>query len=237
MKKLFLLLITSHILFGITLVPMTETLETKKKKNIVFKVSNPTSEPVAVDFSIMKVTDTTNKELREETSLVQAYPTQFVLSPKETKSVRVRYMSNELPAKEEVYRVIAKELDIEVTDKKEENIKGKVGVNIKMRFSYEGLLFIHQKDAKSSIKIEHIQKDNRGIQLTLANSGNVSDLPSNINYDYFVTIQGQEYQLQKEDFKNTSFRRVLAGKSKILSLQNITTLPIEKIESMRVEKK
>ena len=238
MKKIILLLVASKLLCAINLIPMTETIDSKKKKNIVFNVNNPTDEPVAVDFSVLKVLNTqNNQEQRVATNDVQAYPTQFVLSPKETKSVRVRYMGSKLPEKEEVYRVIAQELDIDVSDKKADNNNGKIKAQIKMRFSYEGLIFVHKEDAKAALNIENIQKSSQGLELSISNRGTSSALPNIANYNYFAQSQGQEYKLTENDLKGAEFRRVLAGANNHFTLAHIQTLSPQKIENIRLEKK
>jgi P pilus assembly chaperone PapD len=238
MKKIILLLVASKLLFAINLVPMTETVNSKKTKNIVFKVTNPTEEPVAVDFSVLKVLNTqNNQEKRAKTNAVEAYPTQFILSPKETKSVRVRYMGAKLPEKEEVYRVIAQELDIDVSDKKADKSDGKIKAQIKMRFSYEGLIFVHKEDAKAQLNVENISKSANGLQFTVKNSGTSSALPNISNYNYFAQSQGQEFKLTENDLKGAEFRRVLAGESNQFILANIMTVSTQKIENIRLEKK
>lgn len=237
MKKTLLLLLASKLLFAINLAPMTETLDSKSKKNIVFKVSNPSKEPVAVQFAVLKVLDTNGIEKRVETQTVEAYPTQFVLAPKESKSVRVRYMGASLPKQEEVYRIIAKELDIDVNDKKVEDTQGKVKAQIKMRFSYEGLLFVHQADAQAQLKVENFQQTPKGVTLSVSNIGTSSALPNLSNYNYFANVKGKEYLLTKKDLKDVEFKRVLAGKVNTFNLTHITTIPLKKIESLRLEKK
>ncbi len=238
MKKIILLLLISKLLFAITLVPMTETIDSKKKKNIVFKVTNPTDEPVAVDFSVLKVISTkNNQEKRISTNNLQAYPTQFILSPKETKSVRVRYMGAKLPENEEVYRIVAQELDIDVSDKKTDNHNGEIKAQIKMRFSYEGLVFVHKEQAKAQLSIESIQKTAKGLQFSIKNNGTKSDLPNIVNYNYFAQSQNQEYKLTENDLKGAEFRRILAGKSNQFSLKNIQTIASQQIENIRLEKK
>ena len=238
MKKIILLLVASKLLFAINLVPMTETIDSKKTKNIVFKVANPTNEPVAVDFSVLKVLNTqNNQEKRVTTNEIEAYPTQFILAPKETKSVRVRYMGSKLPEKEKVYRVIAQELDIDVSDKKEDTSDGKIKAQIKMRFSYEGLIFVHKADAKAQLSIENINKSANGLQFNVTNSGTSSALPNIANYNYFAQSQGKEFQLTQNDLKGAEFRRVLAGESNQFTLAHLMTLSAQKVENIRLEKK
>jgi len=241
-RIILFLSLTFNLLFSITLVPLTKTLSDKKDKNIIFKVTNPTSEPVAVDISVLKVISTdNNKEKREKTDKISYYPSQFVLIPKETKNVRVKYMGSGLPDIEEVYRVIAKELDIDVTDKKEEVSTGVLKAKIKLRFTYEGLLFVHKPTTKPilSISFKELQSvgTERAISVTISNSGTSSIVPNQGAYNYLVTIKGKEYLLQDEDMKNAEFRRVLAGKTNTFYLKHIVNLPQGKIDSIRLEKK
>ncbi len=239
MKKISLFaLLTLNMLFAVTLVPLTETMDSKKQKNTTFKINNPTGEPVAVDFSVLKLTDTdNNKEQREISQNVSYYPSQFVLMPNETKNVRVKYIGTDLPATEEVYRVIAKELDVDVSEKNSTAPKGKISASIKMRFSYEGLLFVKRADAKPNLAIESFEKlPKGGISILISNSGNASDVPNMALYNFFAKVDGKEYMLQEKDFANAEFRRILPNKKNTFFLKHIA-LPKGNFESIRIEKK
>ncbi|HHB94535.1 MAG TPA: hypothetical protein ENK88_05275, partial [Campylobacterales bacterium] len=214
----------------------------KKKRHMMFSVYNPTKEPVAVNFNIMKlVSNQNNKEQREETEKLSFYPSQFVLTPQETKKVRVRYMSNTLPDTEEVYRVIAQELNVDVNDRVESEPTNGVKAQVKMRLTYEGLLLVHKADAYDKLKIDSFKElpsniDKRVIELTISNSGNASDVPSVYRYNFIVTINNKVYKLTEEDVKKAEFRRILAGQSNTFKLPNVK-LPSGKIESIKLEKK
>ena len=239
MKKsiLFFLILSTH-LFSVTLSPLTQTLDNKKNKHLIFTVYNPNKEPVAIDFKIMQLLDTNNnKEQRAKTNKVTFYPAQFVLGATESKKIRVRYMESSLPKIEEVYRVIAKELDIDVSDTKEELQVSKVQAQLKMRFTYEGLLFIHKPNAMAVLKLDAFEVSaNREITLHISNSGKASIVPNALHYNYLITIGGKEYKLLDEDLKGAEFRRILAGNSNTFYLKNIVNLPKGKIESIRIEK-
>jgi len=237
MKVIFLLLM-SNLLLSVSLAPLVQTLDSKGAKNIIFKVSNPSNEPVAASLSILQLLETdNNKEIKEETNLVQAYPTQFVLDPQETKTIRVRYMNKDLPKIEEVYRVVAKELDIDVSDKEERNTKEKIKAQIKMRFSYEGLLFVKKPECEPLLKVKSLNKSLGGMTVVITNSGTASAVPNPNDYDFLITADGKEYKLTSEDLKGAEFRRVLAGKSNTFYLQSIGSVPLDKIVSIRLEKK
>jgi len=239
MKRVFLLLfIFSSFLFSITMYPLIETISNLKKRQIVFKVSNPTERTVAADFSIKFLVDTNGKkEKRIETQKVMAYPSQFVLKPKESKKIRVRYMGSVLPDVEEVYRIIAHELNIDVSDKMQKTTTNKVEGQIKMRFTYEGLLFVHKPKAKANLKIKTFEiLDTNSIKLTINNIGQASIVPNYNFYNFIIIIDNKEYLLTEKNLKDTKFKRILAGKENILILKNIK-LPQGKLNTVRLEKK
>jgi len=232
----FLLLSTS--LFSITLSPLTQAVDSKKNKHLIFTVHNPTKEPVAVDFKVLQLIDTdNNQEQRVETDKVTYYPSQFVLGANESKKVRLRYMGSSLPSTEEVYRVIAKELDIDVSDKKEEKSTARVKATVKMRFTYAGLLFVHKADAIAELKLDTFEvSPSREVTLHISNSGTASVVPNALHYNYLVTIGKKEYKLLDEDLRGAEFRRILPNKTNTFYLKNIVNLPMGKIESIKMEK-
>jgi len=238
MKKTIVLLLLLNIAYAITLTPLTETLDSKKKKYLIFKVKNPTAEPVAVDVSVLRVLSTdNNREKREPTDKISYYPSQFVLSPKDTKNIRIRYMGSKLPDIEEVYRVIAKELDIDVSDKKEDDSISEVRAKIKMRFTYEGLLLVHNPTSKPELKITSFKElPNRELSISITNNGTASIVPMARNYNFLVTIRGKEYLLQPEDLKGAEFRRALPRQTNTYYLKHIVNLPNGKIDSIRLER-
>ena len=240
MKKIILVFILlGDILFAITLSPLTKTLDSKKQRYVVYNVSNPTKDPVAVEIKVLEVVSTDKvKEERVETKKISYYPSQLVLNPKETKSIRIRYMGKKLPEIEEVFRIIAKELDIDVSDKKmEEPHNNKITTIIKFRFSYEGLLFIHKENAEAKLLLITMKKNFNKIEFTIKNQGTKSEVPTLANYNFIITSKGKEYKLTEEDMKGFETKRVLAGKTNTFTLPNITSIPVADIESMRLEKK
>jgi P pilus assembly chaperone PapD len=240
MKKLLFLILLFNIAFAITLSPLTKTVDNKKEKYIIFKVKNPTAQPVAVDIQVLKLLSTdNNKEERVVTDKISYYPSQFVLSPNEIKNVRLRYTGAKLPDIEEVFRVIAKELDIDVSDKNENETSTGIKSKLKMRYSYEGLLLIHNKTSKPQLKIERFQElANNELSLSIRNIGTSSVVPTIDKYNFIVSINKKEYQLQPKDMQNAELRRALAGQTNTYILKHITTLPqTGKIDAIRLEKR
>jgi len=239
MRFIILISLLLSYIHSITMTPLYATLESRKDRNIIFRVTNPTKEPVAVVMSVLELIDTNhNKEKRVETDKVSYYPSQFVLNPHETKNVRVRYMKRALPSKEEVFRIIAQELNIDLSDKMAKRLDNKIKAEVKMRFSYEGLLFVRQPDNKPKLSISKIKKSPNGVIVEIYNSGEASAIPNGELYNYIVTtINHKVYTLTKDDLKGAEFRRVLHGKSNQFLLKNISSIPISDIQTIQLEKK
>jgi len=241
-KTLLLTLLLSSFALSVTLQPMLQVLDHKKKRHMIFSVYNPTNEPVAVNFDVQKlVKNQNNKEEREATDKVTFYPSQFVLTSHATKKVRVRYMGNSLPDKEEVYRIIAKELDVDVNDKVENAPSDTIKAQVKMRLTYEGLLLVHKANAVDKLTVESFEElasknDRRVIKMTIANEGDASSVPNVENFNMIVIIGSKEYKLTEDDTLNAEFRRVLAKDTNTFTLPNLK-LPAGKITAIRLEKR
>jgi len=237
MKKLFILiLLLSNMLLAIGLMPIIQTIDSKRNKNITFSVSNGTADPVAVRFSIEAVTmSKERKEIRSKTDKVSYYPSQFILNPKETKKVRVKYMSNSLPEIEEIYRVIVKELDIDVKDKPRAT-RNKVKAKINLRYSYEGLLFVHSAKSKANLSISSIAHKGKSLIVHIQNQGQISALPVIEYYHYIATLKnGKEHPLTKKDLLGTNAHRVLPGRTSTFKLSHIKSVPVKSIQNLRIE--
>jgi P pilus assembly chaperone PapD len=237
-KKLFVLLLFFSYLKAVVLYPFYGTIDSKRVRNKLFTISNPTKEPVAVEFSVLRLLDTDgNKEKRVKTQDVSYYPSQFVLAPGKSRNVRVRYNKSTLPSTEEVYRVIAKELDVDVTDRVDDAPKGKIKATVKFRFSYEGLLFVNNGKVQPNLTINSFKQIGRTLEIVVANTGTKSDVLTPNKYNILVTVNGKEYLLTPEDLKKAEFRRTLPGKTNRYRLRYIKHLPYGKITAVRLERK
>ncbi len=238
MKFIILLVLSLSSLHSITMTPLYATLESRNDKHIIFRVTNPTKEPVAVVISVLELVDTdNNREERIETDKVSYYPSQFVLNPQETKNVRIRYMRKALPPQEEVFRVVAQELNIDLSDKMVQRLDKKIKAEVKMRFSYEGLLFVKQPDNKPNLYISAFHKQREGVEIEVTNSGEASAIPNIELYDFIVTTKDREQKLTIDDVKGAEFRRVLHGRTNNFLLKRISSVSVNAIKKIRLEEK
>jgi P pilus assembly chaperone PapD len=198
------LLFIPLLLLGVQMTPMIAEVNPFKKKSN-FQITNYSDKYIAVEFTILKIQDTTIKETRVETEDFLVYPSQFILPPKSSKNVRTHYINNTIQEQEQVYRTIARELDIEINDTNQS--KKKSGITFK--FIYEGLIFVGTDDFKSNLKITSITQKNDIIKMTIENTGNKSDIITTNNYEIKAIKNNKSYTLKKELSHKIKFRRIL----------------------------
>ena len=240
MRIIFLTIFLLNTVFAITLTPLYDTMDDRRKLKTMFTVKNPSDKPVAVKFAVLRLVDTdNNKEERVASANVNYSPAQFVLDANSSKNVRVSYLKRTLPKVEEVYRVLAEELNVNVEDKEPSKVNnGKIKAEIQMRFSYAGLLFVKDSSAKANIQIESFKNLSDGsIEIVIANSGTASALFNTAQYNLKATVKGKEYILNEADLKSAEFRRILPYKSNRYTLKHIQSLPQGIISSIKIEKK
>jgi len=238
MKIILLTIFLFNYIYAITLTPLYNTIDSKRELKTIFTVENPTNSPVAVKVSIKKLVDTdNNNEQTVDAPNINYYPAQFVLDAKSSKNIRITYLNKSLPKIEEVYRVLATELDINVKDREPEEIpKGIKKAEITMRFSYGGLLFVKDKNAKPDVKIDNFRDLGNGkLEITITNRGTESFLFNQTINKIKAIANGKEYILNEDDIKGAEFRRVLPNKSNRFVLENIKSVSPSAITSLKIE--
>jgi len=240
MKIILLTIFLFHYAFAITLTPLYNTVDDRRELKTIFTVQNPSNHPVAVKVSVKRVVDTdNNKEKTIESPNINYYPAQFVLDAKSSKNIRVTYLNRTLPKIEEVYRVLATELDINVKDREPTQVaKGEKKAELIMRFSYGGLLFVKDKNAKANVTIESFKNLSDGaFEIVMKNSGTASFLFNHTKDNLKAIINGKEHILNEEDTEGAEFRRVLPNKSNRFILKNIKSISQNAITSLKIEEK
>lgn len=218
MKYVLIGVLLAQSLFSVQLTPITQRIDSTKGRNITFAVKNTDKDMAAAECSILKVVghDKNGVEIREETDDVVIYPSQIVLQVKEDKGVRVNYTKSTLPAKEEVYRVLATQLSLNL---KEETKGTKVKGKMKFVFSYEGLLFVGEKEEKAIISstIENISNDSFSIKMH--NDGIASHFVHVKHFDFKIKTENGTIDLDEKDFGKFSGIRLLPDETFILTLK------------------
>ena len=218
MKYVLIGMLLAQSLFSVQLAPITQRIDSAKGRNISFVVKNTDKDMAAAECSILKVVghDENGVEIREETDDVVIYPSQIVLQEKEDKGVRVNYTKSTLPEKEEVYRVLATQLSLNL---KEETKGSDVKAAMKFVFSYEGLLFVGAEEEKAIISstLENITNDSFSIKMT--NDGIASHFVHVQHFDFKIKTQDETIELVEKDFGKFGGIRLLPDETFILTLK------------------
>lgn len=236
MKYVFMGIIFIQSLFSVQLTPITQTIDSMKKRNITFTVSNTNDRLVAAECTILKLVghDKDGKEIRQETDDVVVYPSQFVLSVKGKKGVRVNYTKTKLPEKEAVYRVLATQLSLNL---KEEKKATKISGSMKFVFSYEGLLFVGGKEGKTDITSSLVKDEGKTYAVTMTNKGFISKFVHVQHFDFILTTDKGEIKLTDKDFGTYGGIRLLPDESFVLHLPKIASLKGQKLLRMSITEK
>lgn len=151
--------------------PMSYTIEASDKtKTALFTVYNDSNDPIAIQLDMrQRNMKADGSEDQPETEDFLIFPDQLVLGAKKKRVIKVRWLKGKIGPTEKSYRLIAEQLPIDVTKKK--NSK----TDIKILLRYVAALYVSPKEGKSNIKVvsSKTKKDLTRIEFYLENSGNI----------------------------------------------------------------
>lgn len=187
---------------------------TATNEQLIFKITNPSSEMVAVEITTTEIIETTaNEEITKESDSMIVYPEQVVLQPKESKALRVAF-TDEVGNKERLFRLNVDELDLNIGDnKKSEN------ASVKVRFNYKGMLIVHNNNKREpKLAITNFKENKENFTFTISNSGNASTYIKFEGSDCLTALleNGKKLKLTADHFKNSNYlvmKRILPNKS------------------------
>lgn len=225
-----------QFLFSVQLTPMTHDIVSMKKRNVTYNVINTEKKLAAAECKVFKVIghDKKGLEIREETQAVVLYPSQFILQPLERKSIRLNYTGLKLPQKQEVYRVVANELALNLKEAK----KGtKIEAGMKFIFSYEGLLFVGGSFEGARISTKVYDDGKESVVFDMTNTSSMSHYIHMKHFDFMVQTDRGEVKLQKDDFGAFGGIRLLPDETFTVKLNKKGTLKNLKVLSIVIKEK
>ena len=129
-----------------------------------FKVTNESSKPIAVQFSVTTRQQLNNKEIRKPAdSDFMIYPPQTIIPAKSTQKVRIQWLGKKPVTKELAYRLIAEQVYVSLEKKKQ------TGINMLM--TLVGALYVQPNKTKSNVQVRAVQRVGNKLAVTLTNSG------------------------------------------------------------------
>lgn len=158
----------------------------------VFRVTNTTSERIAVRISIRPrrfELDGTEIQGKESDEFI-VFPRQMLLEPGERASVRVRWSGPESIDSERAYRIIAEQLPVDLGD-----APPLEGGGIRLTYRYEGSLYVVPPGATADLIVDSVSPERAGgrelLRVRLTNRGTRHTLLSAIRLAIAATPNGQ----------------------------------------------
>jgi len=190
-----------------------------KNSSRVFAIHNDSlTDRIAVKVSVFarKMDEEGRETLEPCPGDFLIYPSQNILAPGETRSVRVKWQGGPVSGREKAYRIIAEQLPV---DLQEEQVPEEGG-GIRFTFRYEGSLYVITEGGEPSLELNSIktvmkegsswlelQFDNRGSRHVIMGDLNIT---LNSPYNNFDTIE-----LGPDKLKGVSGENILAGNRRI----------------------
>jgi fimbrial chaperone protein len=198
-------------LFAFGLKPLFASLSpTGSGAEHVFRVTNTSDKPIAVQFSTTtreQKTDGTETQ-RAADDAFMIYPLQAVIAPNKTQKVRVQWLGEQNPTKELAYRFIAEQVPVNLSKKKSSGVQ--------MVMTVVGSIYIAPKGIEPKLSINNLRRSGDKLVFSIQNSGTKHALLDNLKID--LSNQGQSVQLSGKQVAEIEGKNILAGAQRELSI-------------------
>ncbi|MEZ0391960.1 MAG: molecular chaperone [Pseudobdellovibrionaceae bacterium] len=195
-----------------------------------FTVSNSEMTKLAVQVTIVpREPDLSGKEEYKESDKIdeifRIFPSQLVLGPKETRTIRVTYVGAPQVTTELAFRIIAEELPVDLDDPNKVYTKAVAKITLATR--YIGSLYVTPKAAKPEIVIEAKKSETASNDLIIdvTNKGTAHQVYRKPTVKILSKASGKEVQLTEEEIKPFMSQNILAGRTRRFTLPWPKNLP------------
>lgn len=144
--------------------------------------------------------------------MFQIVPAQFILNPKEKRTVRITYVGDPKIKSEISVRVISEEFPINVTDASK--VKNKAVASISILSKYVASLYVLPKDVNPKLTLEAKLTPDKKMEVIFKNEGAMHKLLNNVSYKAVSVTDKKEFDLT-DTFKTAiGNQNILPGKSR-----------------------
>jgi fimbrial chaperone protein len=180
-----------------------------------YEIVNDGDKPLAVELSMLeRQSDINGAETysnADDDFLI--YPSQILLNPGETQSVRVTWLGDPQPNVELAYRLLAEQLPINL-DQAEDHQATPIG-DVQVLLRYLGSVYIHPANTEANVVLETIESQTDtsqppGLVLTFNNQGNARAVLRNFHLN-LVLPTGETVSLPPEQLSTINNFTILAG--------------------------
>lgn len=192
--------------------PITISLTTSGKTNhSIAQVIN--RESVAVPI-VIRVTERklleNGEEERPDTSDIAVYPSQFLLDPKESKSVKISWLGGETLPSEKAYRIIVEEVPVEFSARTAN--RGSVRILI----NYVGSVYVNSEKTDGDLVLEKVDggEDKKFLSFLFINKGKGHAFLKSPSVELIAKatdkMAERKILLEKKYFESTEGKNILA---------------------------
>lgn len=218
---LVLTIILMNISYALQMLPMDGEITLGRNKVVEFTLRNSANEHVAMKAGIFERNPNTRGEEGEhkevKPGLFEIVKPNIILYPKgdkkgrDSKKFRVYYTGKTDLSKEEAYRIIVKQVPVDLNRKEKSQNK--------MRFlaKFVGALYVTPKKAQPELKVENVRKSGNRVYFDVKNTGNRRDFIEGLKINFQgLDKNGKQYKttFQKKDLKNIYHHTILAGRTR-----------------------
>lgn len=218
--SIFLLVVTQKSWAGFDFAPIMATLDPSGQgATASFTVTNADANKLPVQITIVpREPDLDGKESYKESPAVEdmfrIFPSQMVLDPKGTRTVRVTFIGDPKIQSELAFRIIAEELPVDLDDPNRKYTKPVGKITLSTR--YVGSLYVTPKGAKPDIKIDAKKSETAAASLILniTNAGTGHQVYRKPTVKIKNLGSGKEIILPENELKPLMSQNILAGRSR-----------------------
>lgn len=207
-------------LFAFNFSPMSQTIELGEgRKGGQFLIENEGGTNIAVELTVKeRKMDENGVETLLETKDITVFPPQIIIPPREKRTIRVQYNSNNDLTSERSYRVIAEQLPLKVDAK----TKDQAGIQMLMKFV--AALYATPPGAKSEVKVLSQTSNGKELILLLENKGNRHQLLNNPVLKYLH--EGAKGEIKAGELTGLTGENILAGQKRKFVIQSKKVIPV-----------
>lgn len=214
------------------LTPISQTFAPRGSQSTrSYKVINSNQKAIAVEISVMKreVDEAGQETLSPAEEDFVVYPTQILLNPLETQTVRVSWIGDLDPPSELSYRLVAEQLPVPLGDNSAQaQLSEKATASLDFMVRYVGSLYIQPPNAKPDVVLKSaaLERDATGtkwLAIHLKNQGTARQVLKNPQLT--VTAGGKSVLLQNEQLGAVHSQTLLAGGERRFRIPWPTELP------------
>lgn len=210
-------IVSSTTSYAYKLIPLSVVMKPSGSgAHQTFRIDNTDAEPIAVELNIYqrKMDNDGSDILSEAEDDFVIYPSQMVVMPGETQSIRVQWIGEPKPKEELAYRLIVEQLPVSFNPIEND------GGQLKLLIKFIASIYITPNNVKPDVSIETVSyrknADNDSLVVSIKNTGTAHTL---LREPVITVSTGNiSVKLEAAELKSITNQNILAGHTREFSV-------------------